>query len=125
MSDSSGLFFSPPFLYSLLRENFSAATGGMFSFSFFFPGRNGGEIQREGREEGWRKEGRKEEEEEGRREGGRSQLHWYEYDAEAAARATSPLLSSLLSSPIPPYPPRERGERGREGTVSMATAEQR
>lgn len=30
-------------------------------------------------------------------------------------------LASLLSSPIPPYPPRER----REGTVSMATAEQR
>lgn len=32
-----------------------------------------------------------------------------------------PLLSSLLFSPIPQYPPRER----REGTVSMATAEQR
>lgn len=65
-------------------------------------------------------------EEEGRREGrkkggGGVQLHWYEYDAEAADRATYPLLS-----PLQPHPsiPTEREERGREGTVSMATAEQ-
>lgn len=48
------------------------------------------------------------EEEEGKR-GGNSQLHWYEYDAEAAARATSPLLT-----PLQPHPsiPAKREERG-------------
>lgn len=58
---------------------------------------------------------------EDKRREGSSQLHWYEYDAEAAATATSPLFSSTPSMPT------EKGERrrGREGTVSMATAEQR
>lgn len=46
MSDIRGLFRG---LYNLLRENFGAATGGMFSFFFFFlffPGRNRGEMLR-------------------------------------------------------------------------------
>lgn len=58
-----------------------------------------------------RKEARKERE--GAERGG--QLHWYEYDAEV-----EPLL--LLSNPISTEGD-AKGER--EGTVSMATAEQR
>ncbi|TKS65772.1 Peroxisome proliferator-activated receptor gamma coactivator-related protein 1 PGC-1-related coactivator [Collichthys lucidus] len=48
----------------------------------------------------------------GEKGGGSSQLHWYEYDAEAAARATSPLSSPPLQ-PHPSIPTKREEERER------------
>lgn len=89
-------------------------------------------------------EGRKEGGREGRKEGRRREVveegKWEEgggYGGGGGGGLSAALVwiwrrgssqshfSPLLSSPIPPYPPRDRREGEREGTVSMATAEQR